>query len=130
MLPAAPGPAILGPKPDPFREKEEAIVGFLLAKYRDTDWTVPERSVLDDPGADGNPNVMVIPLALAGARVLAWRASGAAEDLSDGVERAAWVAEHHDAWGLRWLSPAVAVYLRSEERRVGKECRSRWSPYH
>ena len=26
-----------------------------------------------------------------------------------------------------------AIYLydaRSEERRVGKECRSRWSPYH
>src|SRR6266508_5912916 len=23
-----------------------------------------------------------------------------------------------------------AVELRSEERRVGKECRSRWSPYH
>ena len=22
------------------------------------------------------------------------------------------------------------VFLRSEERRVGKECRSRWSPYH
>ena len=22
------------------------------------------------------------------------------------------------------------VYHRSEERRVGKECRSRWSPYH
>ena len=22
------------------------------------------------------------------------------------------------------------VILRSEERRVGKECRSRWSPYH
>ena len=21
-------------------------------------------------------------------------------------------------------------YKRSEERRVGKECRSRWSPYH
>src|SRR5256886_14863210 len=25
---------------------------------------------------------------------------------------------------------AGAVYARSEERRVGKECRSRWSPYH
>src|SRR3989449_5873111 len=25
---------------------------------------------------------------------------------------------------------AQAEYLRSEERRVGKECRSRWSPYH
>src|SRR3989475_2155942 len=23
-----------------------------------------------------------------------------------------------------------AAELRSEERRVGKECRSRWSPYH
>ena len=22
------------------------------------------------------------------------------------------------------------IYKRSEERRVGKECRSRWSPYH
>ena len=22
------------------------------------------------------------------------------------------------------------LYERSEERRVGKECRSRWSPYH
>ena len=21
-------------------------------------------------------------------------------------------------------------FMRSEERRVGKECRSRWSPYH
>ena len=26
---------------------------------------------------------------------------------------------------------ATAIFvLRSEERRVGKECRSRWSPYH
>ena len=25
---------------------------------------------------------------------------------------------------------AVRVLVRSEERRVGKECRSRWSPYH
>ena len=24
----------------------------------------------------------------------------------------------------------AAVRSRSEERRVGKECRSRWSPYH
>src|SRR5256885_16490323 len=30
------------------------------------------------------------------------------------------------------LSPAVSLECptRSEERRVGKECRSRWSPYH
>ena len=24
----------------------------------------------------------------------------------------------------------LALAMRSEERRVGKECRSRWSPYH
>ena len=31
------------------------------------------------------------------------------------------------------LIPRVIEYIaidRSEERRVGKECRSRWSPYH
>src|SRR5258708_36322723 len=27
-------------------------------------------------------------------------------------------------------SLGVMLRLRSEERRVGKECRSRWSPYH
>src|SRR5256884_8084950 len=32
------------------------------------------------------------------------------------------VIEHH--WG------GSSYYSRSEERRVGKECRSRWSPYH
>ena len=31
-----------------------------------------------------------------------------------------------------WLPKESGVYQadRSEERRVGKECRSRWSPYH
>ena len=27
-------------------------------------------------------------------------------------------------------APALLALTRSEERRVGKECRSRWSPYH
>ena len=32
---------------------------------------------------------------------------------------------------LPWLSVAdLNLVIRSEERRVGKECRSRWSPYH
>ena len=30
------------------------------------------------------------------------------------------LVRHAQAWGR----------VRSEERRVGKECRSRWSPYH
>ena len=28
------------------------------------------------------------------------------------------------------LAKELNEALRSEERRVGKECRSRWSPYH
>ena len=28
------------------------------------------------------------------------------------------------------LTPIELREMRSEERRVGKECRSRWSPYH
>ena len=46
-----------------------------------------------------------------------------------------------DGYGLRDKTEGNAVALantpvmdklmaRSEERRVGKECRSRWSPYH
>ena len=34
-------------------------------------------------------------------------------------------------WMVLWfLNYAGANTSRSEERRVGKECRSRWSPYH
>src|SRR3989454_12797366 len=29
-----------------------------------------------------------------------------------------------------YVAGLAASYDRSEERRVGKECRSRWSPYH
>ena len=36
---------------------------------------------------------------------------------------------HHKALELTRTSAAQVEY-RSEERRVGKECRSRWSPYH
>ena len=29
-----------------------------------------------------------------------------------------------------WETYGEQIIKRSEERRVGKECRSRWSPYH
>ena len=39
------------------------------------------------------------------------------------------VERYHWVW--IWMGdPALADPARSEERRVGKECRSRWSPYH
>ena len=33
------------------------------------------------------------------------------------------IGYHAEFWGQKG-------HYRSEERRVGKECRSRWSPYH
>src|SRR2546426_10857266 len=39
------------------------------------------------------------------------------------AERHAFPLDHDTAGGM-------AGGVRSEERRVGKECRSRWSPYH
>ena len=40
-----------------------------------------------------------------------------------------------DKAGIDWARrhqrcELLLAQLRSEERRVGKECRSRWSPYH
>ena len=32
--------------------------------------------------------------------------------------------------GLHYIVMELVEGIRSEERRVGKECRSRWSPYH
>ena len=39
------------------------------------------------------------------------------------------IGAHGDDFTAQLLEPAEKVD-RSEERRVGKECRSRWSPYH
>ena len=38
----------------------------------------------------------------------------------------------NDFLAIERYDGSVELYsvLRSEERRVGKECRSRWSPYH
>src|SRR5690554_8103858 len=44
-----------------------------------------------------------------------------------------WVNEIEIDNGNKWdanIETTVGVNNRSEERRVGKECRSRWSAYH
>ena len=35
-----------------------------------------------------------------------------------------------NGYALDNVAEQFADKIRSEERRVGKECRSRWSPYH
>ena len=43
-----------------------------------------------------------------------------------------WFAYENRYWPHKYLVDidGYIIYDRSEERRVGKECRSRWSPYH
>ena len=50
-----------------------------------------------------------------------------ASDLGYGVDTADWVSITLQA-GVSYQFDLIGS--RSEERRVGKECRSRWSPYH
>src|SRR5256885_11622399 len=64
-----------------------------------------------EPVVDGRPYVLME--ALAGERIEAAAAGG-----SDPLELA------------RSAIEVLQALQRSEERRVGKECRSRWSPYH
>src|SRR3712207_2029566 len=40
------------------------------------------------------------------------------------------IIDEKELLGILEHSGELAVPVRSEERRVGKECRSRWSPYH
>src|SRR5256885_6583211 len=40
------------------------------------------------------------------------------------------VPAHHQQVHVLHVQADAAGLARSEERRVGKECRSRWSPYH
>src|SRR5260370_40474458 len=51
-------------------------------------------------------------------------AAGAGNAIGDSVRT------ETNAAGIAQRLDAVVVGNRSEERRVGKECRSRWSPYH
>ena len=57
-------------------------------------------------------------------------------DLSEGIKRADAVilttpTKMHFRQGEQVMRAGKHVLVdRSEERRVGKECRSRWSPYH
>ena len=40
------------------------------------------------------------------------------------------IGSHFAVWSYERIDWNAVGSARSEERRVGKECRSRWSPYH
>src|SRR6266540_4541897 len=73
--------------------------------------------------------------------LLGHEGAGVVEEIGEGVERPivgervvlAWRAPCGECSPCRRGDPRrcrTPLRARSEERRVGKECRSRWSPYH
>ena len=50
--------------------------------------------------------------------------------MSDDVNNPAFRSVTYDRFFTIYFEQIDALIERSEERRVGKECRSRWSPYH
>src|SRR6266571_8027083 len=79
--------------------------------------------------------------ALRGPFCEGWPVYHAVHDPSSGAIYAAAASEWHgsavwrspdlgETWSLSSEGLAYDADGRSEERRVGKECRSRWSPYH
>src|SRR5260221_10084231 len=99
------------------------------------------------PGTD--PVAIVAPGKAARVRLRVWRAVIVAEPLAEGEMLDVEAEVHRKPFAARpavvlalgdrrvvvtavrfELHPPPVQSLRSEERRVGKECRSRWSPYH
>ena len=70
--------------------------------------------------------VLVLGAGVAGLQALATARRLGAQ--TTGYDVRPEVAEQVQSLGAKFLD--LGVEARSEERRVGKECRSRWSPYH
>src|SRR5256885_203069 len=73
-----------------------------------------------------------LPISIREARHAAIAAQSTFFDdrIRDGFSELLWTAGAVSTRDCRHETTAHAERCRSEERRVGKECRSRWSPYH
>src|SRR3989441_8461476 len=125
----------------PWIERQLTRVRFHLRKVR-LDRAV-EREVVRDPPAGVAAQLRVSQVVLIAAR------GGSTTRLPGGLgvqvhdqtamhaaqaDQVARLSDERRAGATRRepgvLEPRVLHLARSEERRVGKECRSRWSPYH
>ena len=91
------------------RARAGETLAFLDGVTRALD--VEDLVISDSPGSEGSR-----------ALVLAGVFGGADTEVDERTTDVLIEAAHFD--------PVSIAHRRSEERRVGKECRSRWSPYH
>ncbi len=106
--------------------------------------TAPTEIVISDDGSTDGTISVLKECAQADDRIVLTRNSRKVgntinQNFENAVRRCSgeWVAfcDHDDIWlpeklGVLYSYRESAPLIRSEERRVGKECRSRWSPYH
>src|SRR5256884_2352615 len=110
-------------------------------------WKTREDTIIDPSVGDNVVNVSMVPAAAGSAPIIYYHTPLLAPEVQKELDKgiAALKANRLDAAqkALKLVlkkSPnhPAALYVmglaaekkRSEERRVGKECRSRWSPYH
>ena len=99
-----------------------ALVGvFALASCGDD---VPAPNPNPNPGGGDEPSTEVVEITCAQAVELC----AALADNASSAETYAITGYITDVFPN--VSEGQQSFWRSEERRVGKECRSRWSPYH
>src|SRR3989454_5807954 len=114
-----------------FRGKKNFI---LLNRYPYTSghmMIVPYTHIPDlkDCDAETLAEMMLLAQRAEGALAAAYKPDGFNLGMNLGRTAGAGVTGHVHLHVLpRWIGDAN--FMRSEERRVGKECRSRWSPYH
>ena len=104
--------------PESTNDIRKILKFFYQLAQRDLHFSIAVRgSELDQTGADLSNSVVISTAKL--NRLLEIDARERLVRIQSGIT-------------LKELNTALSVHglLRSEERRVGKECRSRWSPYH
>src|ERR1039458_6038999 len=99
--------------------------------YMKTHWKQGEHVCLVAPTGEGKTVFVTQLLGRLRRFVLIFDAKGDDQTLEElGWPRIdKWPLSHEYRKMMQEHKP-VRLIVRSEERRVGKECRSRWSPYH
>ena len=102
----------------------------LLDYYPSRGW---EKVYRDQYSYDSAFNFLCVPNDTHNCRLTAFVRNGVALRIEQAYDTSG-VADIYGnkvsaAWGPRGCLKGYNL-IRSEERRVGKECRSRWSPYH
>src|SRR2546430_7010465 len=124
-------PFIIG-APEQFVSREDDVAPERI-DYRRMGLTIVQVDAFTSTPFAGNPAAVCVLPAPRDQR----RMPDVAREMN--LSETAFLLPENTGYRLRWFTPAAEVALcghatlasaRSEERRVGKECRSRWSPYH